>query len=113
MRPPRSTASLPFKLVTVAGGLFAFTAMCMLATTFGHPDAPPNRFFNRYGVTIILIETVLLMVVAVFAMAHDRRTTLAARRQGESPDNGLTDAAAPLQHRAETTDSTGADERPH
>lgn len=68
-----------FRLVIVCGALFAFTALCMFATTLGRPDAPPNRFFSAYGMPIILVETVALIAVSIIAMAVDRRQTVAQR----------------------------------
>lgn len=70
-----------FRLVAIAGGLFAFTALCMFATALGHPDAPPNHFFNRYGTGLIVIEILALVVLAVLAMAVDGRQTREERQQ--------------------------------
>ena len=64
-----------FRWVVIVGGLFAFTAMCMFASSLGHPQAPPNRFFNAYGIPLILVETVALVAVSFVAMAIDQRQT--------------------------------------
>jgi hypothetical protein len=69
------------------GGVFALTVMSMLAATFGDPHAPPNRFFNAYGVPLIVVETGLLVAVAFIALAVDRRQTLAQlSRQTDAVD---------------------------
>ena len=65
-----------FKLVIVTGFLFAVTTMSMFAATFGDPAAPPNRFFDRYGLILIAVETIALVAVSWLAMAVDRRQTL-------------------------------------
>lgn len=65
-----------FKLVIATGFLFAVTTMAMFAATFGDPAAPPNRFFDRYGLIVIAIETIALVVVSWLALAVDRRQTL-------------------------------------
>jgi hypothetical protein len=73
-----------FRLVVVVGGLFAFTALCMFATTLGAPHAPPNRFFDRYGTLLIGIETVALVAVSVLAMMVDSRQS-ASRKPTHTP----------------------------
>ena len=76
-----------FALVALFGGLFAFTALCMFATTLGDGNAPPNRFFDRYGNVLIGVETVALVASSLLAMAIDSRQLAGQRRQ---------DSAAPV-----------------
>jgi hypothetical protein len=86
---PATPPSNPwFRLVVVSGGLFAFTVMSMLAATFGDPKAPPNRFFNAYGIPLVLVETVAVVAISVKALAVDRRQTLEqqAARRAEQAD---------------------------
>lgn len=83
--PPRSNPFFP--LVVVVGGVFAVTAMSMLAATMGDSRSPPSRFFDAYGIPLILIETLLLVGVSFVAMAVDRRQTLARSREIQSRDS--------------------------
>lgn len=79
---PTAPPSNPyFRLVVVAGGLFAITVMSMLAATFGDSRAPPNRFFSAYGIPLIVAETAIFAAVAIQALRVDRRQTLAAQRK--------------------------------
>jgi len=80
-----------FRWVVVVGALFAFTAMSMFASSLGHPQAPPNRFFNAYGIPLILVETVALVVVSFIAMAVDQRQS---RNPGPSGNEQPTSDAA-------------------
>ncbi|MFV0444504.1 MAG: hypothetical protein ACK5Q5_13120 [Planctomycetaceae bacterium] len=65
-----------FRAVIILGAIFVVTVLSMLAATFGDPQAPPNRFFNAYGLPLIAVETVLLLVISFIALAVDRRQTL-------------------------------------
>ncbi|MEZ6057222.1 MAG: hypothetical protein R3C01_11015 [Planctomycetaceae bacterium] len=73
--PPDSPPNLLFRAVIIAGSFFAITVMSMVAATFGNPEAPPNRFFNSYGLLIILVETAILLILIFLAMAIDQRRT--------------------------------------
>jgi hypothetical protein len=77
-----------FRLVIATGALFAFTAMCMFASALGHPLAPPNRFFNRYGIPLILVEAGALIASAVVALSVDRRQTLAEMSKTRPDETG-------------------------
>ena len=80
-----STPSNPyFRLVIAAGGLFAFTTMAMFATSLGDPNAPPNRFFDAWGLPLLAVETVAVLGISFLAMAVDRRQTLSEQRGTES-----------------------------
>lgn len=83
-----------FRAVVAVGAVFAVTVMSMLAVTFGDPQAPPNRFFNAYGVPLVLTETLLLVGVSFVALAVDRRQTLAAQRDDRPSDDGPSSVTA-------------------
>ena len=89
---PPNTA---FRWVILTGGLFAFTAMCMFASALGHPQSPPNRFFNAYGIPLILVETVALVAVAFYAMAVDQRETRQAQKNQQAADTDAPSDATP------------------
>jgi hypothetical protein len=82
-----------FRLVIVTGSLFAFTVMCLLASTLGDPRAPPSRFFDAYGTPLIVIETIAVAVVSFRALAVDRRQMLASARGASAP--GATEPPSP------------------
>ncbi len=103
--PPARRQNVFFPLLAAFGGLFAVTILAMLAATAGDPQAPPSRFFRAYGTPLIVVETVLLVALAVMALVIDRRQSLAARSSAEgggaategTPDSAPPQAAAPDQ----------------
>lgn len=93
--PPISPPNRLFRAVIVCGGLFAITVMSMVASTFGDPEAPPNRFFHDYGIILILAETALLLIVIFLAMAIDRRETVQREMAEQQAALRHRDPAAP------------------
>lgn len=69
-------------LVIGAGGGFCVTILAYLASGLGNPAAPLNRFFTRYGFLLVCIETVIIVVTGIAALAVDRRQTLHDRPSG-------------------------------
>jgi hypothetical protein len=67
-------------LVIGAAGGFCVTILACLVSGMGSPAAPLNRFFTRYGFLLICIETGIIVVAGVTALAVDRRQTLRDRR---------------------------------
>jgi hypothetical protein len=71
--------------------VFVLTMLVYVAALLGdevqpinlRPDSPAKQAVLQHGVTVLLVETVLLVAVSFRAMAQDRRTTL-ARIQAQS-----------------------------
>lgn len=53
--PPRARNRF-FPLVSITGALFIVTILALVATLFGNPRAPINRFLDRYGGWLIGVE---------------------------------------------------------
>ncbi len=70
-------------LVVAAGGGFCVTILAYLASGLGSPAAPLNRFFVRYGLLLVCLETAVIVVTGTLALAVDRRQTL--NDHGSSP----------------------------
>lgn len=86
-RAPDRPESLNFfyRLVIVSGALFVLTILGLVATMFGDPHSPVNRFLNQYGGLLIGVEVALTLLLTLLALAVDRRQTLHdARREGQS-----------------------------
>lgn len=87
MTSSRSRNTNPFwGLVIVAGTAFCVTILAYLASGFGSPAAPMNRFFTRYGFLLVCIETGVIVAAGIAALAVDRRQTL--RRQQPTSSAG-------------------------
>lgn len=85
MRPPnpnRPPDNLCFKLLIPAGFLFCATSLSWVMTTFDRSGAPIVRWIKAYAVWAILAEAALIVVLAVLAMALDRRQS--KRLSGEA-----------------------------
>lgn len=67
-------------IVIGAAGAFCVTILAYLASGLGSPAAPLNRFFTRYGFLLVCVETALIVVTGLLALAVDRRQTIRGRR---------------------------------
>ena len=81
MKRPGSPTSLLFRLVVPACAAFIFTILVMIASIFGDPQAPVSRWFDRHIGTLLTVEFVATMLLALLAMTVDRIRTL---RSGEN-----------------------------
>ena len=82
-----------FMPVAVMGVLFCLSLFIWLSAGFGDQEIPLKKLINRYGGTIILVETGILAGTCVLAMYLDRQATLAAiqarqEEQRRQADNG-------------------------
>lgn len=80
--------------VSFLGGLFCVSIFAWIAAGFGDPQAPVNRWIDRYGLIVILVETFAVVIAGLLAMALDRSATLAKlaelktlREQQQSADS--------------------------
>ena len=86
MSEPTERPNLFFRLTTLAGALFVITILSLVASVFGDPQAPPARFLNAHGTTLILWQVGAILVLGLLAMTVDRRRTLRElRERGEQP----------------------------
>ena len=76
MKRPGSPASLLFRLIVPACAAFVFTILVMIASIFGDSQAPVSRWFDRHLGTLLTVEFVATMLLALLAMTVDRIGTL-------------------------------------
>ncbi len=88
----QDSSNFYFRLIVVAGSLFALTALAMFASSLGDPAAPPNRFFDQYGLLLLGVETVAVVGVSILALSVDRRQTLSRQQDRHEQSNPPPDA---------------------
>ena len=91
MRPPppnRPPDNIWFRLLIPTGFLFCATSLSWVMSSFDRSGAPVVRWLNRYAVWWILAEAAVIVVLAVTAMAVDRRQALKNKTalSGTNPD---------------------------
>ncbi len=86
-RPPDS---LWFRSLIPVGVLFCATCLSWVMTSFDRSGAPIVRWINQYAVWLILVESIALVVLAVVAMAMDRKQTL--KMKAASPESSSGEA---------------------
>lgn len=69
-------AGLLFRLTAVAGAVFVVTIFALVAALLGDPEAPPAKFLNRHGTSLIVGEVGVILVLGLLAMTVDRIRTL-------------------------------------
>ena len=84
MTVPQRTLNIWFRLVIVGCSIFILTILVMLATAFSGGLGVLTRFFNDRGFLLLGIEVAVILVLAVAAMAADRRQTLRTIREREA-----------------------------
>ena len=79
-----------YAMLAVVGVLFAITACAYLATSLRSSDPTlvgsedgPFAFFDRYGMTVLIVELVLLGMATVGAMVTDEYWMKRAQRQSQ------------------------------
>ena len=82
--------NLFFRLTTFAGAVFVITILSLVASVFGDPQAPPARFLNAHGTTLILWQVGVILVLGLVAMAVDRRQMLRRMRDGQADSPPVT-----------------------
>lgn len=81
MSEPTERPNLFFRLTTLAGAVFVVTILSLVASIFSDPQAPPARFLNAHGTTLILWQVGAILVLGLLAMTMDRRRTLRELRE--------------------------------
>lgn len=76
MKPPRTKASLLFRLIVPATVVFIMTVLALIACLFGNPDAPVSKWLNDHGDRILIWEFAVVLGLSFVAMAYDRFRTL-------------------------------------
>ncbi|MCH2201959.1 MAG: hypothetical protein MK102_08310 [Fuerstiella sp.] len=82
MKRPGSPVSLLFRLVVPVCAAFILTILVMIASIFGDPRAPLAHWFDQHMATLLTVEFVAIMVLALLAMAVDRIRTLRSGGDG-------------------------------
>lgn len=83
---------MTFYPVIILSTIFCVTIFIVIAATFGDPSIPVNQWVNKNANTILIVETVMLLVAAIGAMTVDRVRTL--RKLAEQSDaNPSTDSS--------------------
>lgn len=77
--PTNVKPNLLFRLVIFFSAAFLITILLLMATTFSASRSPVKQMLDLYGLHLIGIELAAILVCGFFAMAVDRRQTLAAR----------------------------------
>ena len=98
--------NLFFRLTTLAGAAFVVTILSLVAALFGDPQAPPARFLNAHGTTVIGWEVAVILFLGLLAMTVDRRQILRQVQPGKQA--GSQDSSADTSGR----DSASADAEP-
>jgi hypothetical protein len=73
-------------IVVGASGGFCVTILAYLASGLGSPAAPLNQFFTRYGFLLICVETAVIVITGLLALAMDRRQAVRRRRPAPAGD---------------------------
>ena len=76
MKPPRTKPSLLFRLIVPATVMFIMTVLCLVASIFSDPESPQAQWIDQHADSLLLWELIVVLVLAVLAMAIDRRRTL-------------------------------------
>lgn len=93
--PTNVKPNLLFRLVIVSSAAFLLTILLLLATTFSSSHSPVKQLLDLYGLQLIGAELAAILVSGFFAMALDRRQTLAKQAEQTEADseNELSDSA--------------------
>ncbi len=86
MSPTPQRTNPFFRLVIPACAVFIVTIFAMVAVPFGNPDAPPARFLDENGGTLITCEVAAILVLGLSALCLDRRQTLRTNQDKKEND---------------------------
>ncbi|MDA0587349.1 MAG: hypothetical protein O2820_03210 [Planctomycetota bacterium] len=70
-----------FRLVILFSAAFLLTILLLLATTFSSSRSSVKQLLDLYGLQLIGLELAAILVSGFFAMALDRRQTLAKQAE--------------------------------
>lgn len=76
-----------FRLLLIAGAVFIVTILAMVASLLGDPQAPPTKWLDRHGTTILMGEVLAIVVTSFLALAIDRRRTLRKQRDDKPAEH--------------------------
>jgi hypothetical protein len=96
--PTNVKPNLLFRLVIFFSAAFLLTILLLLAATFSSSRSSVKQLLDLFGLKLIGVELAAILVSGFFAMALDRRQTLA--KQTELAAN-----AAPNEPAADTDES--------
>ncbi len=85
---------MTFYPLIVMGAIFCISIFIVIATAFGDPDHPLNRWVNQNANLMLITETVLLVTLSVGAMTVDRQRTLRALAKEQKNESGVSDVAS-------------------
>ena len=85
MPDPRSRVNPVFHLAAFSCALFVITIFALVAVMFGDQNAPPGRFLNEYGNTLIVGEVAATLSLGLLAMTVDRIQILRQKRRDKPP----------------------------
>jgi hypothetical protein len=71
--------NLFFRLVVVAGALFAMTILALVATIFGDDKAPLARLLNQYVGMLLAAEAVATVLLGIAGLVVDQRNAAIAQ----------------------------------
>lgn len=80
---PREKPNVFFKLVIPASMLFVMTLFSLVAARMGRQDAPVNGFLDRYAGLLLTGEVIVILLLALIAMATDRRRLIEKRQASD------------------------------
>lgn len=84
--PTNVKPNLLFRLVIVFSAAFLLTILMFLATTFSSSRSSVKQILDLYGLQMIGLELAAILVSGFFAMALDRRQTLAKKAELSATD---------------------------
>jgi hypothetical protein len=87
--PTNVKPNLLFRLVIVFSAAFLLTILLLLATTFSSSRSSVKQLLDLYGLQLIGLELAAILVSGFFAMAFDRRQTLAKQAEPTATKNDL------------------------
>ncbi len=79
--PTNVKPNLLFRLVILFSAAFLLTILLLLATTFSSSRSSVKQLLDLYGLQLIGLELVAIFVSGFFAMALDRRQSLAKQAE--------------------------------
>jgi lysylphosphatidylglycerol synthetase-like protein (DUF2156 family) len=109
MRRQGSPPGLLFRLIVPATAIFIITIFALLAAPFSDQQAPIWEMLEKSGDRLLLAEFVVIIVLAVFAMAWDRRQIVkaaTASAEADAAEARGTTTAAPREDRTPPLQST-------
>jgi len=64
-----------FRLATLSAAAFVVTVLAMVAAVFADEQTPISQFFSRHGISLLMGEVIVTLVLGILAMWADQRRT--------------------------------------